>query len=139
MTWFGIGLLSAAFLIFLGSFFPILLNTVTGVKSVDPYLVEAARTLGAGRRTILARVLAPGAMPSIITGLRIGIGIGWMTVIAAEMTGVKSGYGLGYMIMTARDVADYSYVVAGMVVIGLVGFLMDRLVKLLEKRLLRWR
>lgn len=139
VTWFGIGLLSAGFLIFLGSFFPILLNTVTGVKSVDPCLVEAARTLGAGRRTILARVLAPGAMPSIITGLRIGIGIGWMTVIAAEMTGVKSGYGLGYMIMTARDIANYSYVVAGMVVIGLVGFLMDRLVRLLEKRLLRWR
>jgi len=139
VTWFGIGLASAAFLIFLGAFFPIVLNTVAGVRSVDPHLVEAARTLGAGRRTILARVLVPGAMPSIITGLRIGIGIGWMTVIAAEMTGVKSGYGLGYMIMTARDVANYSYVVAGIVVIGLVGFLMDRLVRMLEKRLLRWR
>lgn len=139
VTWFGIGIFSAAFLIFLGSFFPIVLNTVTGVKSVDPNLVEAARTLGARRKTILAHVLVPGSMPSIITGMRIGIGIGWMTVIAAEMTGVKSGYGLGYMIMTARDVANYSYVVAGMVVIGLVGFLMDWLVRLLEKRLLRWR
>lgn len=139
ITWFGIGIFSAAFLIFLGSFFPIVLNTVTGVKSVDPCLVEAARTLGARRKTILARVLVPGSLPSIITGLRIGIGIGWMTVIAAEMTGVKSGYGLGYMIMTARDVANYSYVVAGMVVIGLVGFLMDRIIRTFEKRLLRWR
>ncbi|MBU4194218.1 MAG: ABC transporter permease, partial [Actinobacteria bacterium] len=138
VIWFGIGIFSAAFMIFLGAFFPILLNTITGVKSVDPYLVEAARTLGARRRAILLRVLTPGAMPSIITGVRIGIGIGWMTLVAAEMTGVKSGYGLGYMILTARDVARYDIVVAGMVVIGVVGFLMDRLVKYAEKRLLGW-
>jgi len=106
---------------------------------VDPCLVEAARTLGAREKTILVRVLAPGALPSIITGMRIGLGIGWMTVIAAEMAGVKSGYGLGYMILSARDVARYDYVVAGMVVIGIIGFLMDRLVKLTEKRVLRWR
>jgi len=138
VIWFGIGIFSAAFMIFLGAFFPILLNTITGVKSVDPYLVEAARTLGARRRAILLRVLTPGAMPSIITGVRIGIGIGWMTLVAAEMTGVKSGYGLGYMILTARDIARYDIVVAGMVVIGVVGFLMDRLVKYAEKRLLGW-
>lgn len=139
VVWFGIGKLSAAFLIFLGSFFPIILNTVSGVKSVDPNMVEAARTLGAHRFTILARVLVPGAMPSVITGMRIGVGIGWMTLVAAEMTGVKSGYGLGYMILTARDVGRYDLVVAGIVVIGLIGFLMDRLIKLAEKRLLRWR
>lgn len=138
VIWFGIGMFSAAFMIFLGAFFPILLNTVMGVKSVDPCLVEAARTLGAHRTTILLHVLTPGAMPSIVTGLRIGIGIGWMTLVAAEMTGVRSGYGLGYMILTARDVARYDLVVAGMVVIGAVGFLMDRLVKYAEKRLLRW-
>lgn len=139
VVWFGIGTFSAGFLIFLGSFFPIVLNTVLGVKSVEPYLVEAARTLGAGRRTILARVLTPGALPSIITGLRIGMGIAWMTLIAAEMTGVKSGYGIGYMILAARDGARYDLAVAGMVVIGLVGFLVDRLIKSGEKRLLRWR
>ena len=138
VIWFGIGIFSAAFMIFLGAFFPILLNTITGVKSVDPHLVEAARTLGARRRAILLRVLTPGAMPFIITGVRIGIGIGWMTLVAAEMTGVKSGYGLGYMILTARDIARYDIVVAGMVVIGVVGFLMDRLVKYAEKRLLGW-
>ena len=138
VIWFGIGLFSSAFMIFLGAFFPILLNTITGVKSVDPCLVEAARTLGARRPTILIRVLTPGAMPSIMTGIRIGIGIGWMTLVAAEMTGVRSGYGLGYMILTARDVARYDLVVAGMVVIGVVGFLMDRVVKHAEKRLLRW-
>lgn len=139
ILWFGIGMLSASFLIFLGAFFPILLSTVSGVKSVDRHLVEAARTLGAGSRTILAKVLVPGSLPSIITGLRVGMGIGWMTLIAAELTGVKSGYGLGYMIMTARDVARYDFVVAGIMVIGLIGFLMDLVIRTLEKRLLRWR
>lgn len=139
VTWFGIGYASASFLIFLGALFPILLNTITGVRSVDPHLVEAARTLGAGRRTVLVKVLAPGALPSVTTGLRIGMGIAWMTVIAAELTGVKSGYGLGYLIMSARDVARMDYVVAGIVVIGIVGFLLDRLIRCAERRALRWR
>jgi len=139
VLWFGIGTLSGSFIIFLGCFFPIVLNTVSGVKSVDANMVEAARTLGARDRTILARVMVPGALPSIITGLRIGVGIGWMTLVAAEMISVHSGYGLGYMIMLARDVARYNLVVAGMVVIGLVGFLMDRIIKAVEKRVLKWR
>jgi ABC-type nitrate/sulfonate/bicarbonate transport system permease component len=139
LIWFGLGLASAAFIVFLGAFFPILLNTVSGVKSVDPHLVEAARTLGARKRTILGRVLVPGSMPSIIIGMRIGMGIAWMTLIAAELIGVKNGYGLGYMIMTARDLARYDLLVAGMVVIGVVGFLIDWLIRLGEKRLLRWR
>jgi len=139
LVWFGLGYLSAAFVIFLGVFFPVVLNTVAGVRSVDPYMVEAARTLGADRRTILLKVIVPGSLPSIFTGVRIGIGIGWMTLVAAELIGVKNGYGLGYMIMNARDVARYDYVVGGMVVIGLIGFLMDRAIKLAEKRLLRWR
>jgi ABC-type nitrate/sulfonate/bicarbonate transport system permease component len=109
------------------------------VKSVDAHLVEAARTLGASRRTILWRVLVPGSMPSIITGVRIGMGIAWMTLIAAELIGVQNGYGLGYMIMTARDVARYDMMVGGMIVIGVVGFLVDWLIRLGEKRLLRWR
>jgi ABC-type nitrate/sulfonate/bicarbonate transport system permease component len=139
VVWFGIGLGSAAFIIFLGAFFPVVLNTISGVKSVDPHLVEAARTLGARDRTILARVMVPGALPSIFTGLRIGMGIAWMTLIAAELVGVKNGYGLGYMIMAARDFARNDLLVAGIVVIGLVGFLVDWLIRLAERRLLRWR
>lgn len=139
VTWFGIGNASAAFLIFLGALFPILLNTVAGVRSVEPRLIEAARTLGAGRGTVLLRVLSPGALPSVTTGLRIGMGIAWMTVIAAELTGVKSGYGLGYLIMSARDVARMDYVVAGIVVIGLIGFLLDRIIRYAEGRALSWR
>ncbi|MHB8894218.1 MAG: ABC transporter permease [Candidatus Geothermincolia bacterium] len=139
LVWFGLGLGSSAFIIALGAFFPILLNTVLGVKSVDRNLVEAARTLGAKDRTILGRVIVPAATPSIITGVRIGMGIAWMTLVAAELIGVKNGYGLGYMIMTARDLARFDLLVAGIVVIGLVGFLIDWLIRLLEKRLLRWR
>jgi ABC-type nitrate/sulfonate/bicarbonate transport system permease component len=139
VIWFGIGLASSAFIIALGAFFPIVLNTVSGVKSVDGHLVEAARTLGASDRTILAKVLVPGSMPSIITGVRIGMGIAWMSLIAAELLGVKNGYGLGYMIMTARDLARNDLLVAGIVVIGFAAFLVDWIIRLLEKRLLRWR
>lgn len=139
VLWLGIGLLSSAFLIFLGAFFPILLSTVSGVKSVDPTLVEAARTLGARPRSIVWRVMLPGAMPSAVTGLRIGMGIGWMTLVAAEMTGVKSGYGLGYLVLTTRDLARYDLLLADIVVIGLVGFGLDRVIKACERRLLRWR
>lgn len=139
VVWFGIGLASSAFIISLGAFFPIVLNTVSGVKSVDPTLVEAARTLGASRRTIVARVLVPGAMPSMITGVRIGVGIAWMTVIAAELVGVKNGYGLGFMLMAARDLARNDMLVAGIFVIGLLAFLTDTAIRLAEKRLLRWR
>ncbi len=139
ILWFGIGLRSAAFIIFLGCFFPILLSTMSGVLSVDPVLVSAAKTLGASRSRIFTNVLLPGSTPSIYTGLRIGLGIGWMTLVAAEFTGVKSGYGLGYMIMTARDIQRSDMVIAGMAVIGLTGFLLDSLLRLLESRTLRWR
>ena len=139
ILWFGIGLKSAAFIIFLGCFFPILLSTMSGVVSVDPVLVSAAQTLGASRKQIFLKVLLPGSTPSIYTGLRIGLGIGWMTLVAAEFTGVKSGYGLGYMIMTARDIQRSDMVIAGMAVIGLTGFVLDSLLRILESRALRWR
>ncbi|MCJ8499591.1 ABC transporter permease [Desulfatitalea alkaliphila] len=139
ILWFGIGNQSAAFIIFLGAFFPILLNTVNGVRTIDPILIEAARTLNASRRFILLKVLLPGAFPSIFTGLRIGLGIGWMTLVAAEFTGVRQGYGLGYMIMTARDIQRPDQIVAGMVVIGAIGFTIDAGLHLLERVLLRWR
>lgn len=139
ILWFGIGNQSAAFIIFLGAFFPILLNTINGVRTIDPILIEAARTLHASQRFIFLKVLLPGAFPSIFTGLRIGLGIGWMTLVAAEFTGVRQGYGLGYMIMTARDIQRPDQIVAGMVVIGLIGLSIDAGLRLLERRLLRWR
>lgn len=138
ILWFGIGIKSAAFIIFLGAIFPILLNTIAGVRSVNPTLLEAARTLGAGERDILRKVLLPGAAPSIFVGLRIGLGIAWMTLVAAEFTGVRSGYGLGYMIMTARDIQRADEIMAGMLVIGLAGLILDWALKALRKKLAPW-
>jgi len=137
--WFGIGVKSAAFIIFLGAFFPILLSTVSGVLSVDSVLVDASLTLGAKRRDIYTKILIPGATPSIYTGLRIGMGIAWMTLVAAEFTGVKSGYGLGYMIMVARDIQRPDLIVAGMAIIGIIGYSLDACLRTMEHKMLRWR
>jgi NitT/TauT family transport system permease protein len=138
ILWFGIGIKSAAFIIFLGAFFPILLNTISGVLTVDSRLIEATRVLGAKEKDMLLKVLLPAALPSVWTGLRIGLGIGWMTLVAAEFTGVKSGYGLGYLIMIARDIQRPDEIVGGMIVIGLTGFLLDTILRRAESRLLVW-
>jgi ABC-type nitrate/sulfonate/bicarbonate transport system permease component len=139
ILWFGIGLESAAFIIFIGSFFPILLNTVLGIRLTERVLVEAAQTLGATEWQVIRRVLLPSALPSVVTGMRIGIDIGWMSVVAAEFTGIKSGYGLGYMIMTARDVHKSAAIFAGMIVIGLIGYSIDRMIYSMENRLIPWK
>jgi ABC-type nitrate/sulfonate/bicarbonate transport system permease component len=139
ILWFGIGIKSAAFIIFLGAFFPILLNTISGVLSIHPILIEAARTLHAREKDIFLKVLLPGAIPSIFVGMRIGVGIGWMTLVAAEFTGVKEGYGLGYMIMTARDIQRPDEILAGMLVIGVIGLLIDIGLRATESRTIRWR
>lgn len=139
ILWLGIGTGSAAFIIFLGAFFPILLTTISGVQSIDPLFIDAARTLNATNRQILLKVLVPGAVPAIFTGLRVGMGIGWMTLVAAEFTGVKQGYGLGYMIMTARDLQRPDTIVAGMLVIGLIGSGIDRVFHFLRQRFIPWR
>jgi len=139
ILWFGLGLRSAAFIIFLGVFFPVLLNTIAGVLSINPILIEAARTLQGRERHIFFKVLFPGAVPSIFVGMRIGIGIGWMTLVAAEFTGVKEGYGLGYMIMTSRDIQRPDEIVAGMLVIGMIGLLIDIAIRAAESMSVRWR
>ncbi len=138
IIWFGIGIASSAFIIFLGAFFPILLNTISGIRSVDVHIVEATKVLGARQRHILLKVLAPGSLPSIWTGLRIGLGIAWMTLVAAEFTGVKSGYGLGYLIMVARDIQRPDLVIAGMMTIGLIGYGLDGIFRVGQRELLKW-
>jgi ABC-type nitrate/sulfonate/bicarbonate transport system permease component len=139
ILWFGIGLKSAAFIIFLGAFFPILLNTISGVVSINPTLIEAARTLRARQKDIFLKVFLPGSVPAIFVGLRIGVGIGWMTLVAAEFTGVREGYGLGYMIMTARDIQRPDEIIAGMLVIGLMGLFIDWALRRLEARMIPWK
>jgi ABC-type nitrate/sulfonate/bicarbonate transport system permease component len=139
ILWFGIGDRSSSFIIFLGAFFPILLNTIGGVLSINRRLIESSIILGAKKKALFAKVLLPGAMPSIITGVRIAFGIGWMTLVAAEFTGVKSGYGLGYMIMTARDIQRPDQIIAGMAVIGVIGYAIDFGIRKMEHKILRWR
>ena len=139
ILWFGIGIKSAAFIIFLGAFFPILLNTVSGVLAINPIYFEVARSLNAKKRDVFFKVLIPGSIPSIFVGMRIGVGIGWMTLVAAEFTGVKTGYGLGYMIMTARDIQRPDEIMAGMLVIGLIGYLINEGLTVCEKKYVKWR
>jgi ABC-type nitrate/sulfonate/bicarbonate transport system permease component len=139
ILWFGIGMRSAAFIIFLGAFFPILLNTISGVRSINPLFFEAAKTLNAGRPAIFLKVVLPGSVPAVFLGMRVGMGIGWMTLVAAEFTGVKSGYGLGYMIMTARDIQRPDQILAGMLVIGVIGIAINWGLKAMESQVVSWQ
>jgi len=129
--------LSSIFIVFLGVFFPILLSTVAGVKSIDPLLIDAARTLGTKGLDLFRKVIVPASVPSIMTGLRIGLGIGWMCVVAAELVGVKGG-GLGIYILSMSDVGRFENVFAGMILIGVLGFIIMLIMTQLERRLSRW-
>ena len=134
---FGIKDFGAIFLITLGAFYPIVVNTTQGARDVDKNLVRAALMMGAGSGQLLRRVILPAALPSVFTGLRIGLGIAWTAVIVAEMVAVKSG--LGYVLWDAYYVGRMDVVIADMVSIGLMGYLSDRLVVFIEGRVLTWR
>lgn len=125
------------FIVFIGVVFPIILNTIYGVRSTDPRLIDAARTLGAAEPQIVTKVVIPSAFPSIIAGLRIGFGVGWMAIVAAEMV-IKSPVGLGYFIWNMGDLGRYSEMVAGMIVIGVIGYIMNISILLLQKRFIKW-
>jgi len=136
MIMFGLGPRSAFFLVCLGAFYPILINTIFGVRTVEPRLFEAASMLGCQGTAQFFRVVLPASLPAIFTGLRLGLGFAWVVIVVGEMTGVQTG--LGAIIMEARQLSRTEIVICGMVVIGVAGFVSDRLVTLLGKRLLRW-
>jgi NitT/TauT family transport system permease protein len=136
MIMFGLGPRSAFFLVCLGAFYPILINTIFGVRTVDPRLFEAASMLGCEGTTQFFRVVLPASLPAIFTGLRLGLGFAWVVIVVGEMTGVQTG--LGAIIMEARQLSRTEIVICGMAVIGTAGFISDRLVLLSGKRLLRW-
>ncbi len=136
MIFFGVGPNAAVFLVFLGAFFPIVINTTFGVKSVEPRLFEAAAMLGCKGASMFRQVVLPAAMPSIFNGLRLGHGIAWFLIVVGEMTGVPEG--LGAAIMDGRMLSRTDVVIAGMVVIGFTGFVTDRLLVILNNRLLKW-
>ncbi len=134
---FGIGELPARVLIFLGAIHPIIVNTSLGVRSVDRLHVRAARMLGAGQRDVVLRVLIPSAVPSVVTGIRLGLGIAWWVVIVAELLAVRSG--LGYMMVQAQALIRSDIIIAGIFVIGAVGFALNRLALAVESAITPWR
>jgi ABC-type nitrate/sulfonate/bicarbonate transport system permease component len=125
------------FIVFIGVVFPIILNTIQGVRSTDVRLLDAAKTLGASEAMIVTKVVIPSAFPSIMTGLRIGLGVGWMAIVAAEMV-IRSPVGLGYFIWNMGDLGRYAEMIAGMIVIGVIGYMMNISILLLQRRFIKW-
>jgi len=124
-------------IVFMGIFFPVLLSVRLGAKSVDPLLIDAARTLGANRLQIFTKVVLPYTTPYLMTGVKVGIGIGWMCIVAAEMLGAVGG-GVGWYIWGTAQVARYDLMYAGMVTIGLLSILTTGVAGFLEQRLYKW-
>ncbi len=136
LIFFGIGNQPAIFLIGLGAFFPAVLNSTHGVRQLNRTLFKAAQMMGTNQREMLARVILPAAMPSVMTGLRLSMGIAWVLVVVAEILAVRSG--LGYLLNDAYQFYRNDVVIASMLSIGILGFLSDRVVVLLRDRMLEW-
>ena len=138
ILWFGVGDMSAVFLIFLASFLPLTVTAMNAVRNVEVVHLNAGRNFGLSGAQVVWRVLYPAVMPQLIVGLRIALGIAWLVVVAAEMIAVNSG--LGFLIVDARNAGNrYDLVIAGMVLIGVIGLLLDAIMRKLEKlKSLRW-
>ena len=131
ILWFGVGNVSPIFLIFLASVFPMVVQTTVGVHTIDKRYLRAAANFGVSRATLFRQVVIPAVLPQVIVGMRIGLGVAWLVVVAAEMIALRSG--LGYLIMDSRNAGNrYDLVIAGMIIIGLIGLLLDGLMRLLE-------
>jgi len=139
ILWFGVGDVSPIFLIFIASVFPMIVQTTSGVHTIERRYLRAAANFGVSRTVLFRRVVIPAVLPEIIVGMRIGIGVAWLVVVAAEMIALRSG--LGYMIMDSRNAGNrYDLVIAGMIIIGAIGLLLDGVTRLLERlRTVRWR
>ncbi|WP_342240018.1 taurine ABC transporter permease TauC [Inquilinus sp. OTU3971] len=136
VIWFGIGDTSKVLVIFLAIFAPIAISTAAGVRAVPSDRLRAARSLGATRAQLLRHVILPNALPEILTGVRIGLGIGWSTLVAAELVAATSG--LGFMIQSAAQFLVTDVVVLGTLVIAAIAFLLEYLLRLLQRRLTPW-
>jgi sulfonate transport system permease protein len=137
ILWFGIGEQSKVYIIFLGAFFPIIINTIAGIRQTDHKFVEVARVLEVPSGKFISQMVIPGALPAIMTGIRVGLMVAWICVVAAELIAASSG--IGYLIMDARQLSQSDVVLVGMITIGVIGKLMDSMIKRLEKRLIGWR
>ncbi len=137
IIWFGIGESAKILLIYLACFAPMALSTRAGVRSVSIEQIHAAYSLGATHSQVIRYVILPAALPEILTGMRIGIGFGWTTLVAAEM--VAAAAGLGYMILNASEFLVTDVVVMGIIVIGLIALLSDLLMRTIERKLVPWK
>jgi NitT/TauT family transport system permease protein len=139
ILWFGVGNVSPIFLIFLASVFPMVVQTTVGVHTIEKRYLRAAANFGVPRATLFRQVVFPAVLPQVIVGMRIGLGVAWLVVVAAEMIALRSG--LGYLIIDSRNAGNrYDLVIAGMIIIGLIGLLLDGLMRLLEGlKVVRWR
>ena len=137
ILWFGIGEVGKIYIIFLGAFFPVLVNTIDGIRQTDHRYVELAEVLEISRARLIAQVILPSALPAIMTGLRVGLMVAWMCVVAAELIAASSG--VGFLIMDARLLSQTDQVLVGMITIGAMGKLLDVILKRLELRIISWR
>jgi NitT/TauT family transport system permease protein len=139
ILWFGVGNASPIFLIFMSSVFPMVVQTTAGVHTIERRYLRAAENFGVSRYTLFSRVIIPAVLPQIIVGMRIGLGVAWLVVVAAEMIALRSG--LGYLIIDSRNAGNrYDLVIGGMVIIGLIGLSLDGAMRLMEGlRLVKWR
>jgi len=139
ILWFGVGNASPIYLIFISSVFPMVVQTTAGVHTIERRYLRAAQNFGVSRYTLFRQVVIPAVLPQIIVGMRIGLGVAWLVVVAAEMIALRSG--LGYLIIDSRNAGNrYDLVIAGMIIIGLIGLLLDGVMRLLEGlKSVRWR
>jgi len=139
ILWFGVGNASPIFLIFISSVFPMVVQTIVGVHTIEGRYLRAAENFGVSRPALFLQVVIPAVLPQILVGMRIGLGVAWLVVVAAEMIALRSG--LGFLIMDSRNAGNrYDLVVASMIIIGLIGLMLDGGMRLLEgHKLVRWR
>lgn len=137
ILWFGFGEFSKVLLIAKGAFFPLYVNTFLGIRSVDSKLFDVARVLEFSRWKQITRLVLPAALPNILLGVRLSLGVAWLGLVVAELMG--SSEGIGYLIMDARQFSQTSIVFVGILIFAVVGKATDSLVRYLEKKLLRWR
>ena len=137
IVWFGIGEVPKVALVALGAMFPVYLNLFAGIRGVDPKLIEAARVFGLSGMSLIRRVVLPGALPSLLVGLRYALGVSWLSLVIAEQ--INATAGIGHLINDARDFLRTDIIVVGLVVYALLGLSADAAVRWVERRTLRWR
>jgi NitT/TauT family transport system permease protein len=139
ILWFGMDDISPIFLIFISSVFPMIVQTTSGVHTIERRYLRAAANFGVSRAVLFRQVVIPAVLPEIIVGMRIGIGVAWLVVVAAEMIALRSG--LGFLIMDSRNAGNrYDLVIASMIIIGIIGLLLDGITRLLERlKTVKWR